>query len=86
MDPGVVIDQPPPFTTRELEVIDALAGGARSLSEIARALDPPISWRTVEAHVIACNAKIRADFEPRLTPYLRVLVWVLTDGTSVESE
>jgi DNA-binding NarL/FixJ family response regulator len=69
MDPRVRL------TSRELDVIDVIHGGARSFSDIARELEPPVSPRTVEAHVRAISRKIGDDFEPRLTPLLRVIFW-----------
>lgn len=74
------------LTPRELDVLEVIAGGARSLREVARTLDPPVSWRTAEAHVTAINRKLPADFEPKLSPALRVLVWVLVRRASEFSE
>lgn len=74
------------LTPREWDVVEALAGGARSYGELARSLEPPVSWRTAEAHVIAINAKLRAEFEPKLAPHMRVLVWVLLEHCSENTE
>lgn len=76
----------PELTPRELDVVKAIRGGARSLSEIARALDPPVSWRTAEAHVTSINRKLTADFEPKLTPLWRVLMWATRSLPSGLSE
>jgi FixJ family two-component response regulator len=68
------------LTPREIEVLGTIRGGARSLPSIARALDPPVSPRTAEAHVTAISAKLPDVFEGSSSPLLRVILWVLVDA------
>jgi len=67
------------LTRRELDVVGAIQSGARSLGAIARALDPPVSRRTAEAHVTAIATKLPEDFEPATVPFWRVVLWVQTE-------
>lgn len=63
------------LTSRELEVLYVVLLGERSLSAIARALDPPISPRTAEAHVYNIAEKLPAEFEPSVSPFWRVVMY-----------
>lgn len=63
------------MTPRELQVIDCILEGARSLPSIAAALDPPVSRRTAEAHVASIASKIDEGFEPDSPGFWRVVIW-----------
>jgi len=76
MDAGV--------TPRELEVLQALRAGARSLEAIARAVDPPISRRTAEAHVSSMAAKLDEDFEPGCPGFWRLVILVAVEEATGE--
>lgn len=69
------------LTERELEVLYIIGLGTRSLAGIARKLDPPISHRTVEAHVTNIDGKLPEDFEPRVPPFWRVVLFVVRGST-----
>ena len=75
MDDGAPLN----LTPREIEVLEAIREGSRSLPSIARRLDPPISHRTAEAHVSSIAEKLPTDHEPDSSPFLRVMLWVLVD-------
>ena len=65
------------MTPRELEVLDAIRSGARSLEGIARALNPPISPRTAEVHVRSIAGTLPDDWEPKAPPFWRVVSWAV---------
>lgn len=65
------------MTPRELEVLDVIRAGQRTLSGIARALNPPVSHRTVEVHVRSIADTLPADWEPRAPTLMRVVLWAL---------
>lgn len=71
------------MTPRELEVLEAIRRGARSLSSIARALDPPVSPRTAEAHVTAIARKLPTDYEPTAGILMRVILWTVERGSGI---
>lgn len=64
------------LTPRELEVVEAIRDGARSLQAVARALDPPISRRTAEAHVARIVEKRLNGFEPDVPGFWRIVMLV----------
>lgn len=72
------------LTEREEEVLAAIRAGARSMHQIAKALDPPVSKRTVQAHVYRCALKIPPDFEGDATTFLRVMLWALHPSSEEE--
>lgn len=72
------------LTPREREVIYVIRSGRRSTIAIARALDPPVSPRTAEAHVYAIAEKLPGSFEPATNPLLRVILYALLDPENPE--
>lgn len=68
------------LTPREGEILEAFRGGARSLSAVARAVDPPISSRTAEAHVASIAEKLPTDFEPEVPGFWRVVILVCLES------
>ena len=62
------------LTPRQEEVLEAIRGGARSVKAIARELDPPVSPRTAEFHVLKIAACLGADGNP---PKMRVILYAL---------
>ncbi len=72
------------LTERELEVVAVIQEGARSMAQIAKAMDPPVSKRTVQAHVYRIALKIPADHEPDATTFLRVMLWSLHTAPEAE--
>lgn len=65
------------LTPREREVIEAIRNGARSYSAIARALEPPCSPRTVEAHLASIYWHLPHEVEPDAPPFWRLVFCVL---------
>lgn len=74
------------LTDRELEVLEVIVVGCRSLSHIARELDPPISRRTAEAHVTNIDGKLPRDFEPSVPPFWRVILFVVRSSSTGKTE
>lgn len=72
----VAVDE---LTPRELEVIECVREGARTRRAIGRRLDPPISHRTVEAHLESIARKLPRAFEEDSPPFWRIVLWSIRD-------
>lgn len=72
------------LTERELELLDVIREGGRSMAQIAKAMDPPVSVRTVQAHVYRIALKCPPDFEEEATTFLRVMLWALHPSSEDE--
>ena len=63
------------FTPRELEVLEAIQGGARTYHHIAKKLEPAVSHHTAEAHVRRIAEKLRELPEYSTGPPLIVAIY-----------